>query len=278
MFSYYNLLKSKFNSRKLNETFNSIFLINGVVHYETKTEKETKYFILDSINKLVLHREDDLPAHIILYKDNKGLYTKREEIYFVNLHYKNGKLHRDNDKPAVYNHIEQKDKYLIYSTNEFWFKNGKLHRENNNHALRISFDHDFHLKLLNIENIINEDHKNLHVLVYLKNGLIHREFDNPAYIVESDFYKAYYVNGKLHRDNSLPALLHYPTFDFRHYNTMKMAFARANVNHLLQKRLQVQSQQPTHHSIKDQRTEEFYLFGNKTTKDNAILSSKLKGF
>ena len=47
-------------------------------------------------------------------------YTTRVDEFGDKYWYKNGKLHRDNDLPAV----EQSN------GNKYWHKNGKLHREN----------------------------------------------------------------------------------------------------------------------------------------------------
>jgi len=53
-----------------------------------------------------LHRDNDLPAII----------TPNEKKYW----YKNGVRHRDNDLPAV----------ILANGDQFWYQNGKLHRDN----------------------------------------------------------------------------------------------------------------------------------------------------
>ena len=53
-----------------------------------------------------LHRDNDLPAIIFGIGDR----------YW----YKNGELHRDNDLPAI----------ICENGDQFWYKNGKLHRDN----------------------------------------------------------------------------------------------------------------------------------------------------
>jgi antitoxin component YwqK of YwqJK toxin-antitoxin module len=42
-------------------------------------------------------------------------------------------------------------------------------------------------------------------ILYLKNGVIHRDNDLPAVIL-NDGIKLWYKNGEIHRDNDLPAV------------------------------------------------------------------------
>jgi antitoxin component YwqK of YwqJK toxin-antitoxin module len=44
-------------------------------------------------------------------------YIKNGDKYW----YKNGKIHRDDDLPAV----------VCYNSTKYWYQNGKLHRDNN---------------------------------------------------------------------------------------------------------------------------------------------------
>ena len=76
--------------------------------------------------------------------------------------HKNGKLHRDDDKPAV----EHKNGAKT------WYKNGKLHRDDDKPAIK---------------------HKNGDEAWY-KNGKLHRDDDKPA-IITKGFYKEWYKNG-----------------------------------------------------------------------------------
>ena len=57
--------------------------------------------------KAIFHRDDDLPA--VIYVDSGKCW------------YKNGKIHRDGDNPAV---------DFDFPTIQIWYKNGKLHRDN----------------------------------------------------------------------------------------------------------------------------------------------------
>ena len=85
----------------------------------------------------------------------------------------NGKLHRENDKPAL--EWENGDKE--------WWVNGKCHRENDKPAIEWVYGG-----------------KEWYV-----NGKLHRENDKPAF-EGANGNKSWYVNGKLHRENDKPAL------------------------------------------------------------------------
>jgi len=88
--------------------------------------------------------------------------------------FKNGKLHRDNDKPAV-----------IWSDGEKnWHKDGPLHRDGDKPA------------------VIQANGAK----VWYKNGKCHRDNDKPAGVFH-DGAKYWYKNGKLHRDNDKPAVI-----------------------------------------------------------------------
>jgi antitoxin component YwqK of YwqJK toxin-antitoxin module len=88
--------------------------------------------------------------------------------------YKNGKLHHDNDLPAI-----------IYEDGEKrWYKNGQIHRENDLPAVICPYGYQ----------------------VWYKNGEFHRENDFPA-IILPDGTQYWYKNGLLHRDNDLPAII-----------------------------------------------------------------------
>jgi len=88
-------------------------------------------------------------------------------------YYKNGKLHRDGDKPAV----------IWADGTKFYYKNGKLHRGGDKPAV-----------------IYTNGTK------YYKNGELHRDGDKPAVICASGT-KYYYKNGKQHRDGDKPAAI-----------------------------------------------------------------------
>ena len=104
-----------------------------------------------------LHSENDFPA---LEEDNYMAW------------YRDGKLHREGDRPAV----------ICLDGSRYWFINGKLHRDGDLPA--IEFVHLYKQ--------------------WYKNGKLHREL-GPA-VEWSKGEKHWYVNGKLHRKLGLPAV------------------------------------------------------------------------
>jgi antitoxin component YwqK of YwqJK toxin-antitoxin module len=105
-----------------------------------------------------LHREGDLPA--IIYSGGTQIW------------YKNGKQHREGDLPA----------FINVDGRQEWYKNGERHRENDLPA------------------IIDANNSQ----EWYKHGVRHREGDLPAIIDGSQFW---YKNGRLHRENDLPAVI-----------------------------------------------------------------------
>lgn len=84
------------------------YLIEGRMITSSKIGVKMTFWV--SGNSEILHSYNDHPS---MDYDNG---TKRW--------YKNGKLHRDGDKPA-----------LIYTGGKIWYKNGKFHRDNNRPAI-----------------------------------------------------------------------------------------------------------------------------------------------
>jgi hypothetical protein len=108
-------------------------------------------------NRLHRNHKDDLPALSDM---------------FVEIWYKNGKFHRDNDKPAK-----------ISSNETVWYNNGLIHRDGDEPAL------------------IWKDYK-----IWYKNGNIHRDNDKPAKI--SIHFSVWMINGLNHRDGDKPAVVY----------------------------------------------------------------------
>ena len=88
--------------------------------------------------------------------------------------FKNGKLHRDGDMPAL----------VSISGLQAWYKDGKLHRDNDMPAI-------VH---------VNGDKE------WVKDGYWHRDGDLPAIVYASGAME-WYTNGKRHRDGDLPAVV-----------------------------------------------------------------------
>ena len=107
-----------------------------------------------------LHRDNDQPA--VVYRNGKKTW------------WVNGERHRDNDQPA----------YIGSYGRKYWWVNGKQHRDNDQPAVTWP-----------------DGSKEWYV-----NGKRHRDNDKPAAIY-ADGSKAWYVNDRLHRDNG-PAIIH----------------------------------------------------------------------
>ena len=121
--------------------------------------------------------------------------------------HKEGKLHRDGDKPAIVNHEEFGSAILKIERN--WYIEGRLHREGDKPAKM-----DFSRSFINDTGAVR-----IHsIFEYRKKGHLNREGDLPAYIekiksytpdktiekysIAEDFYK----NHKIHRDGDKPAI------------------------------------------------------------------------
>ena len=119
-------------------------------------------------DKHQLHSFDDQPAEII-YDENT--MNSSNPIIIKQSWYKDGLLHRDNDKPAVINNKCGLSR---------WYKDGLLHREGDNPAEIICSKYSWY-----------------------KDGLLHRDNDKPA-IINTEFgvyTEKWYIKGQLHRDN-----------------------------------------------------------------------------
>jgi antitoxin component YwqK of YwqJK toxin-antitoxin module len=118
--------------------------------------------------------------------------TKNDGTYY----YKNGKLHRDGDLPAIENSDGTKK----------WYKNGLRHRDGNLPAIEYSNSTKEYYKhgRLHCDNgpaIIQFGYSK-----YYKNDQLHRDGDLPA-IQYSDGTQEWYKEGLLHRDGNLPAII-----------------------------------------------------------------------
>lgn len=105
--------------------------------------------------------------------------------------YKDGKVHRDGDKPAY-------TQTRLTGTDECWYQNGHMNRDGDKPASISYF-------------------KNGEVSskVWYKNGLTHRDNDKPAYIRwyggGSISAEVWYDHGHVSRDGDKPAMLSYST-------------------------------------------------------------------
>lgn len=75
-------------------------------------------------NTKILHSINDKPS-IKIFRNNNELLSEE--------YHKNGKLHKDNDKPAIIRYDHSRGN--CYVSVELFYKNGKLHRDNNMPAI-----------------------------------------------------------------------------------------------------------------------------------------------
>jgi hypothetical protein len=127
-------------------------------------------------------------THAELDRSGKYIYKKIcihhtphsiDDLPIINSHghylwYKEGKLHRDCDLPAV----------IYENGDQEWYKEGKLHRDCDLPAI-----------------ISDNGHQH-----WYKEGKLHRDCDLPAVIYEYG-NRYWYKEGKLHRDGDLPAII-----------------------------------------------------------------------
>jgi antitoxin component YwqK of YwqJK toxin-antitoxin module len=153
----------------------------------------------DLIEEMIKHTNFIVKCKVVLsdkqikWFESKNIKVKLLEEYKKDDHgneywYKNGKLHRDNDLPA-----------LIYKDGDkLWYKNDKLHRDNDLPSIIL----------------INGDK------FWYKNGNSQRDGDLPA-IILSDGSEYWCKNDKLHRDNDLPAMILADGTQYWYYNGVK---------------------------------------------------------
>lgn len=122
-----------------------------------------------------LHRDNDLPAVVINSGGGRLLW------------FQNGKLHRDNGPAA------------IYEGGEEWYKNGSRHRDDG--PAMVWYNHDSHVynNVCYASAKIREE--------WYQNGKLHRE-DGPARTSynSAGIAKKCYKNGLLHSYNDNPAV------------------------------------------------------------------------
>ena len=116
-----------------------------------------------------LHRDNDEPAMIRYPHLFSGIYLGGKQVW-----YKHGAKHRDNDLPAE----------MLSGGTKRWFMHGNLHRDGDEPA-----------------EIGSDGTKK-----WYKHGGKHRDNDLPAEIY-SDGTQLWYQHGQLHRDNDLPAVI-----------------------------------------------------------------------
>lgn len=119
----------------------------------------------------VTDREWDLPA--VTHRFNGEIFIDFPKVMTNQEWYQNGKIHRDNDLPAVIRPMSYKQ----------WFQHGDIHRDNDKPAAIWT-------------NGRTE---------WYKHGKLHRENDLPAVILNNGTQE-WHKNGLLYRDNGQPPI------------------------------------------------------------------------
>lgn len=158
-------------------------------------------------------------------KFKNGVYDFYElgELKTLNCYHNNHNvIHRDDDEPALIQYDPSK-KETIYT----WYKDGKIYRENDkpNRIIKSDIWDEFEIQIwLNELGVIDErengeasviayNDDSIKVKLWFKDGKLHRENDLPAaicydyYIDGKEAKKSWYKDGKLHRENDLPAVI-----------------------------------------------------------------------
>jgi hypothetical protein len=170
---------SKITYDQLNNIFHRIWYKTYDLASSSSLEKKDINIKLE--DGCVVHRDDDLPA-VIEYLTNGIIYKM--------IWYKEGRIHRDNDKYAMV-HL-----FNDVATMETWYKEGMTHRDNDLPA-----------------EITYYGNKNILSQTWYQNGKRHREGDNPANIVFNlngiINAQEWRINDLYHRENDKPAHILY---------------------------------------------------------------------
>lgn len=154
---------------------------NKVEYYDGRhSRKRIKAKYWYKKNSKQLHRING--AAVITYHMNGNVNTKQ--------YYRNGILHRDNDKPAVLIYNKHKKNIRLV-----WYINGQVCRLSDEPAL------------------VERKKNKISYLRWYEDGLIHRGHNKPAVIRYNTSGKvieeSWYLRGKLHRANDQPAFISY---------------------------------------------------------------------
>jgi antitoxin component YwqK of YwqJK toxin-antitoxin module len=188
-------------------------LLHNILKFQEPKEIIALYESLvleDVIQEMIKHTNFIVECKVVLsnkelnWFQTKNINVKLLEEYKIDERgdeywYKNGKLHRDNDLPAI-----------IFSNGyQGWYKNGKLHRDNDLPAA-ISSDGDHYWYQngnLHRDNDLPATIYSNGEQCWYKNGERHRDNDLPA-VIQINGTQRWYKNHKLHRDNDLPAVIY----------------------------------------------------------------------
>lgn len=167
-------------------------------------EKDSSDYLWHETNKRLVIIEKFEYENQFYFRFNKIIFRDREKSI----------LHRLNGNPAS----------IEYDDCRQWIVNGKFHRKNDLPAvIRKSVEYegestamrDIVDNLYEIESLRNIRNLRTPIQEYWVNGKLHRENDLPAVVFnDSKKHSYWYEEGKLHRNNNKPAIIN---GNFLHY-------------------------------------------------------------
>jgi len=214
----------------------TVDIIHNVVNGKVVITKVKKIYNNGKLNEVMylnkqdqLHRDDDQPARVIYWEYideiRLSIWYRNDEKYKDALYretgllqsetyYKDNKIHRDDDQPAVINYASD-GKFPICKV---WYKEGKFHRDGDLPAYEFYYEsnqkihtrawYKHGIQYLNNCLPSKEEYNKDSIITRLEwtseEGKLHREGDLPAVLIFSEdgktkLYEKWYKNGKLHR-------------------------------------------------------------------------------
>jgi hypothetical protein len=155
----------------------------------------------ESYNKLCY--VNPIGATNIIYSVDAINYSKQLNNNLGEIHnliwYKHDKIHRDNDQPA---------RYMLFNSHEMfleWYQSGEIYRYGNYPCTIEIYPTCYVKQWMHEDGSINGAFDD--PLRRYKNGVLHADNDQPAFIDDTHGIYIWYQNGLVHRDNNQPAMI-----------------------------------------------------------------------
>ena len=173
-----------------NETWYLLVQVYKFLSEKNNVENMKRRFLLCSSINTEYNKE-------VKYKYNSKFHTSKDQRYSIVYYLPNGDLHTFEDPCET---LPIKGCYL-----NIWFKDNKIHRDNNEPALISVYEEVNSIRLINFPVLqylyhlfnkyyhIREDHK-----MWFKNGNLYRDNDLPVITIGKEC-KFYYKNGNILR-------------------------------------------------------------------------------
>jgi hypothetical protein len=207
----YKFLSEKNNVDDMKQRFLLCSTMSNDVEYDHNVKY--KYNSKFHIDNEVVYTPNKQYYKLVYYLPNGDLHTFENPcvtychyiFLYLNIWFKDNKIHRDGDNPAaiflylvddtdlktsflrefpIFDHIHDKN-YQVCDYTKMWFKNNNLCRDNDLPVI-VKQEHETHKE-------------------WRKNNILHRDNDLPAIINNIGQY--WYREGKIHRDDDNPAII-----------------------------------------------------------------------